>query len=135
MPARPVDIEQVRAALESSLEQKMRSSLIEQISSDRESELERFYVKVTAELARQFRREINDLSLRTLAASEASMERRLEQLIRLIEAARVADHRTVARALYQIETNRLEDRSRLGEELENLGAIRSQAMPSSPTTN
>ena len=139
MPGRPVDVEQLRAALESSLksslEEGIHSSLLEQVSRDRESALDRYYVRVKDELARQFHREMNGLAVQTLAVSEASMERRLEQLIRLIEAAREVDHRQVQKALHYMESNRIEDRTRLGQSLESLGSIRDREFPVVPTTN
>ncbi len=139
MPGEPVDVEQLRAALESSLksslEEGIHSSLLEQVNRDRESALDRYYVRVKDELARQFHREMNGLAVQTLAVSDASMERRLEQLVRLIEAAREVDHHKVARALYHLESNRLEDRTRLGQSLESLGSIKGRKFPVVPTTN
>jgi len=139
MPARPVDVEQLRAGLESSLksslEEAVHDSLIEKVKQDREAALEHYYVQLKDELARQFRNEMNGLAVRTLAASEASTDRRFEQLIRLIEAVRAVDHRQIAKALHYIESNRLQDRTRLGQSLESLGAVTEQELLITPTTN
>jgi anti-sigma factor RsiW len=139
VPGRPVDVDQLRTELESSLkssiEEAVQDSLIEKVKQDRETALDRYYVKLKDELARQFGYEMNGLAVRTLAASEASTDRRFEQLIRLIEAVRAVDHRQIAKALHYIESNRLEDRIRLGQGLESLGAIREQELPITPTTN
>lgn len=135
LPGQPVDIERLSAALETSLkaslEEEIHDGLMEQVSRDRESALERYHVRLKDELARQFSHEMDDFAVRTLAASEASTERRLEQLIRLIEAARAVDHRQIAKALHYLESSRLEDRTRLGESLESLGEM----LPANPTTN
>ena len=122
-PARPVDIGQLRAALETSLEEAIHGSLIEQVSRDRESALERHYVRLKNELARQSRHEMNELAKLTLSASQTATEERLAELIRLIEAARIVDHRQIARAIEKIESNRLQDRTRFGESLVSLASL------------
>ena len=139
VPGRPVDVEQFRAAMESSLksslEEEIHSRLIEQVSRNRESALERHYARLRDELAEQSRIEMSELAEMTLAASQAATEQRLAQLIRLIEAARALDHRQIAKALHYIESNRLQDRIRLGQGLESLGDIREQELPVTPTMN
>jgi hypothetical protein len=139
VPGRPVGLEKLRASLESSLksslEEDIHRSLIEKVRQDRKTALERYYVQLKDDLAQQFRQEMSGVALQMLAASEASTDRRLEQLIRLIEAARAVDHRQIARALHYIESNRLQDSIRLGEGLESLGAIREKELPVAPTTN
>ncbi|MHC4363279.1 MAG: anti-sigma factor family protein [Planctomycetota bacterium] len=136
MPSRPVDIEQLRTALESSLksslEEGIHTSLIEQVSRDRESALERHYVRLKDELARQSRHEMSELAEVTLAASQTATEQRLAELIRLIEAARTVDHWQIARAFEQMESNRLQDRTRFGESLVSLASLKNDMMPDDP---
>lgn len=133
LPARPADTQQLQAALEtslkSSLEQAIRNSLLEQVNRDRELALERHYAQLRDELTRQFYHDSNEFAVRTLAASRAATEQRLAELIQLIEAARTVDHLQVATAFEQIESNRLEDRTRFGKGLERLIAEKKQGLP------
>ena len=139
MPTRPVDIEQLQIALETSLqtslEEGIYSSLIEQVKRDRESALERHYVRLKDELARQSRYEMNEVAEMTLTASQTAMEERLAELIHLIEAARTVDHWQVARAFEQIESYRLQDRTRFGESLVSLASLRNEITPDDPERN
>lgn len=139
MPSRPVDIEQLRTALESSLksslEEGIQGSLIEQVNRDRESALERYYVRLKDELARQSRREMSELAEMTLTASQMATEQRLAELIRLIEAVRTVDHWQIARALEQIESYRLQDRTRFGESLVSLASLKNEITPDDPERN
>ncbi len=139
LPSRPADIEQLQAALETSLkaslEEGIYSSLIEQVKRDRESALERHYVRLKDELARQSRYEMNEIAGMTLTASRTATEQRLEELIALIEAARTIDHWQVARALEQVESNRLQDRTRFGESLVSLASLKNEMTPDDPERN
>jgi hypothetical protein len=139
MPARPADIGQLQAALETSLkaslEEGIHSSLIEQVNRDRESALERHYVRLKDELARQSRYEMNEIAGITLTASRTATEQRLEELIGLIEAARTIDHWQIARALEQVESNRIEDRTRFGESLVSLASLKNEMTPDDPERN
>ncbi len=139
LPVRPADIGQLQAALETSLkaslEEGIYSSLIEQVNRDRESALERHYVRLKDELARQSRYEMNEIAGMTLTASRTATERRLEELIGLIEAVRTIDHWQVARALEQIESNRLQDRTRFGESLVSLASLKNEMAPDDPERN
>ncbi|UCF14373.1 MAG: zf-HC2 domain-containing protein [Phycisphaerales bacterium] len=124
MPGRSVDIDELRVALEgsmkSSLEEGIQNKLIERVNLDREAALDRHYARLKDEFARQSRREMSELAEMTLAASQAATEERLAELVRLIEAARLADHWQIRRALKQTEANRLQDWTRFGESLINL---------------
>jgi hypothetical protein len=133
LPSRSADIQQLQAALEaslrSSLERGIHGSLIEQVNRDRELALERHYMRLRDELARQSRHEMNELARMTLAASRTATEQRLEELIRLIEAARTIDHLQVERALDLMESSRLEDRTRFGEGLVSLATLKNEGLP------
>jgi len=139
MPAHSADIEQLQTVLETSLkaslEEGIYSNLIEQVKRDRESALERHYVRLKDELARQSRYEMNEIAQMTLTASRAATEQRLEELIALIEAARTIDHWQVARALEQVESNRLQDKTRFGESLVSLASLKNEMMPDDPERN
>jgi len=139
LPARSADIGQLQTALETSLkaslEEGIYSSLIEQVKRDRESALERHYVRLKGELARQSRYEMNEIAQMTLTASRTATEQRLEELIGLIEAARTVDHWQIARAIEQIESNRLQDRTRFGESLVSLASLKNEITPGDPERN
>ena len=139
MPTRPADIDQLQAALETSLkaslEEGIYSNLIEQVNRDRESALERHYVRLKDELARQSRHEMSEVAEMTLTASQAATEQRLAELIRLIEAARTVDHWQVAKAFEQIESYRLQDRTRFGESLVSLASLKNEMTPDDPERN
>ena len=139
MPTRPADIGQLQAALETSLkaslEEGIHSSLIEQVNRDRESALERHYVRLKDELARQSRYEMNEVAEMTLTASQTATEQRLAELIRLIEAARTVDHWQIAKAFEQMESNRIQDRTRFGESLVSLASLKSEMTLEDPERN
>jgi uncharacterized membrane protein YvbJ len=123
---RSPDMKQLQAALEtslkSSIEQTIRKSLLEQVHSDRELALERHYVRLKDELTRQLHQNISDFAVQTLAASRAVTDRRLADLIQLIEAARAVDHYQIRMALEQMESNRLQDKTHFGKGLMSLAA-------------
>lgn len=123
---RSPDIEQLQTAIEtslkSSLEQTIHKSLLEQVSRDRELALERYYVRLKDELTRQLHQNISDFAVQTLAASRAVTDRRLADLIQLIEAARTVDHYQIRMALEQMESNRLQDKTHFGKGLVSLAA-------------
>lgn len=135
LPDRPVNLEEVQVALETSLkssvERAVQQNLAEQVSRDRELALERFYVRLREELTGQFRQEVNKFAVQTLAESRAETEQRLAYLIQLIEAARTVDHWQVAKALEQIESSRLQDRTRFGEQLVSFVALKNEVPPNS----
>jgi low affinity Fe/Cu permease len=119
-----VDIEKLQAALEPMI----RRNLQEQIDHDRELALERHTAQLKEELTQQFYRELNGVATKTLTASRLATEQRLVELIELIEAARAVDHMQVASAFERMEVNRLQDQSRIGENLMKL-AIHKNNVP------
>jgi len=139
LPVRPIDAEQLRSALEtslkSSLDEAIHGSLIEQVKRDRESALEHHYVRLKSELARQSRHEMNELAKMTLCASQTATEERLAELIRLIEATRIVDRQQIARALEKIESNRLQDQTRFGESLVSLASLQDNRVLGDPEHN
>jgi len=139
LPAGPGDIAQLRAAMEGSLKSSLKegiySSLIEQVNRDREAALERHYLRLKDELARQFRHEMNELAEMTLTASKTATEQRLAELIRLIETARAVDHWQAAKAFEQVESNRFRDRNRFGESLVSLASLKNEMTSDDPGQN
>ncbi len=98
--AQPVDIEQLRAEIETSLRSSLTASC-EQIKD---------------ELHQQVQRDLTEFSAQTLAASTTVTDQRLMELIRLIDAARMQDYLRVAAAIEKIEI----DKTKLGNGLQAL---------------
>jgi len=96
----PVDIEQLRAEIEASLKSSLAASC-EQIKD---------------ELHQQVQRDLTEFAAQTLAASTTMTDKRLMELIRLIDAARMQDYLRVAAAIEKIEI----DKTKLGNGLQLL---------------
>lgn len=122
----PVDVEQLQAALESSLksslEPTIRRDLFEQMDRRWESVFATSCAQLKEELHQQVRHDLTEFASQTLAASRTLTDQRLIELIQLIEAARMQDRRRVEEALELIELNRLHDRTRFGKGLQTLVA-------------
>jgi len=115
----PVNVQELQAALESSLKSSLvpsiRQELLSQMDDRWQSTLAASNAKVKDELARQVRRDLTEFAAQTLAASGTRTDQRLMELIRLIEAARVQDRQRMASAFDYIE-------SRFGNGLVTLAA-------------
>ena len=115
----PLDVQELRAALESSLKSSLapaiRQELLSEMDDRWQSTLTASHARIKDELARQVRRDLTEFAAQTLAASGSRTEQRLMELIRLIEAARIQDRRRMAEAFDYIE-------SRFGNGLVTLAA-------------
>ena len=115
----PLDAQELRAALESSLksslEPDIRQKLLSEMDDRWQSTLAASHTQLKDELARQVRRDLTEFAAQTLAASGTRTDQRLMELIRLIEAARVQDRQRMAAAFDYIE-------SRFGNGLVTLAA-------------
>lgn len=103
----PLDAEELRAALESSLrtslEPALRESLTEQMDERWQSAFAANCAQLKDELQQQVRRDLMEFATQTLAASGTLTNRRLMELARLIEAARITDRERIEKAFKQIE--------------------------------
>lgn len=90
------------------------------ILADVQEEMSRGYASVRNELSREFREEMNEYALQTLAVSSASTNQMLTELIDVIGDARQADREWIVGAMTAIEQNRLEDNTLLTSGLEML---------------
>jgi hypothetical protein len=97
---KPINIEQLRAEIENSMKLSLAASC-EQIKD---------------ELHQQVQRDLTEFAAQTLAASTTMTDRRLIELIRLIDAARMQDYLRVAAAIEKIEM----DKTKLGNGLQAL---------------
>ncbi|MHC4425442.1 MAG: anti-sigma factor family protein [Planctomycetota bacterium] len=108
-------MEQLKSALESDI----RRNLLEEINHDRtlalagyRADLKEQFDELRAELDQQHRRDLNEFAVKTLAASSAVTNQLLTELIMSIAAVQTRDRRSVVAALSQIESNRLQDKTR-----------------------
>ena len=115
----PLDVQELRAALENSLKSSLvpaiRQELLSEMDDQWQSTLAASHAQIKDELARQVRRDLAEFATQTLAASGTQTDRRLRELIQLIEAARVQDRQRMATAFDYIE-------SRFGNGLVTLAA-------------
>ncbi len=98
----PLDAEQLRADIESSLratlEPAIRQDVLEEMDARWESAFAAKGAELKDELQHQVRRDLMEFAAQTLAASGARTEQRLAELVQVIEAARMQDRRRVAEA-------------------------------------
>ena len=113
---RPPDVEQLQAALEPAI----RSKLLEEMDHRWQLALASSYVRLQDELSQQYRRDLNQFAVQTLAASNAVTHQLLAELVQAINVAQTQDLRRVAAALEQIDSNRLQDKTQLTNDLETL---------------
>jgi hypothetical protein len=105
----PLDVEELRAALESplrtSLEPALREGLTEQMDERWQSAFAANCAQLKDELQQQVRRDLMEFATQTLAASGTMTNQRLIELARLIETARIKDRERIEKAFQQIEFN------------------------------
>ncbi len=121
---KPVDLDQLRDALTPSvaaaIEPALRARLADEMRRDYQIALANTYVRVKEELTAQYRNDLNQYALQTLAASNAVTNELLTQLVQSIDTAQTQDLRRITRALYEIEMNRVQDRTQLASGLQTL---------------
>jgi len=104
---KPVAVEELRAALESSLrtslEPAIRQAVLAEADRRWQSAFNASYDQLKEELARQARYDLTQFAAQTLAACGTQTDQRLKELIQLIEAARIQDRRRIEEALDHIE--------------------------------
>ncbi len=136
------DAEQLQAALEPAI----RQNLLDEIKNYWQLGLASNYVRLKDELSDQYRNDLDQLAIQTLAASNAVTNELLEELIESINTAQTQDRQWVAAALEQIELNRLRDNARLSnafatfavqteDELQNMAQLLSYTQPDSSVPN
>ena len=98
----PVNVQELRATLESSLKSSLvpeiRRELLSQMDDRWQSTLAASNAKVKDELARQIRRDLELFADRTLTTIGSLTEQRLMEFARIIEAARIKERQRVAAA-------------------------------------
>ena len=121
---KPMDPEELRAALvpsvAASLEPALREKLSEEMKQQYRLALADTYVRLREELTAQYRDDLNRFAVQTLAASNAVTNELLANLVQAIDTAQAQDLRRVALALERIERNRVQDRTQLASGLQTL---------------
>jgi hypothetical protein len=113
---RAPDMEQIRAALEPSIRQK----LLDETKQYMQVGLANAYVRIKDELSQQYRQELNRVALQSVAASNAVTNELLTQLVESFNEAQDQDRQRIATALGQIESRRRQDRTDLSNALATL---------------
>ncbi len=128
---KPMDLDQLRDALTPSvaaaIEPAMRARLADEMRRDYQLALAGTYLRVKEELTEQYRSDLNRMALQMLAASNAVTNELLTQLVQNIDTAQTQDLRRITRALYEIEMNRVQDKTQLASGLQTL-AYRTDAI-------
>jgi hypothetical protein len=121
---KPPDLDELRDALTPSvaaaLEPAIRARLADEMRRDYQIALAGTYVRVKEELTQQYRSDLNRMALQMLAASNAVTNELLTQLVQSIDTAQTQDLRRITRALYEIEMNRVQDKTQLASGLQTL---------------
>jgi hypothetical protein len=118
--AEPIDVEQLRTDLERSVAASLRPVVEERVDARLQAALTDGQADLSATLTAQVREELKVFGSQLMAGSEAMMDRRLDDFLELIEAARLKDRQRVAQAFEQIELNRMREVRQLGLGLRTL---------------
>ncbi len=114
---RPPDLNQLQQALVASIEPTVRRKVIEDLSRQWQATLETTYVALREDLTVQYRHELAQVAVQTLAASNANTNRLLENLIESINVADVQKRQWFAAGLEQIDTARRQDNTQFADAL------------------
>jgi len=123
---KPLDADQLRADIESSLraslEPAIRQDLLEEMDTRWESEFATRSVELKDEFQQQVRRDLMEFATQTLTYATNQTNQRLDELARQIYAARVQDRQRAAEAFEYLKSNMLLDRSQFENSLVTLAA-------------
>jgi len=121
---KPLNLDQIREALTPSvaaaLEPALRATVVDEMRDDYQIALAGLYVRLKEELTEQYRNDLNRFAVQTLAASNAVTNELLTQLVQNIDTAQTQDLRRITRVLYEIEMNRVQDKTQLAGGLQTL---------------
>lgn len=111
------DVEQLREALTpsvaASLEPVLRQRLGEEMKDHYQVALAGTYVRLKEEVTQQYRDDLNRFAMQTLAASNATTNALLTELVQVIDTTQAQDLRRIALALSRIEAKQVQDRTQL----------------------
>lgn len=122
----PVNIDKLREAmtpsLAASIEPVLRAKVVDDLQRRYQLALTAAYVKVREELTEQYRDDLNRFAVQTLAASNATTNRLLVELLESIDAAQTRDLNRIGRVISEIERNRIQDKTQLAAGLQTLAS-------------
>ncbi|MEN6578388.1 MAG: hypothetical protein ABFD90_18730 [Phycisphaerales bacterium] len=122
----PVNLDKLREtlapSLAASIEPAIRAKVVEDLQHRYQLALAATYVKVKDELTEQYRDDLNRFAIQTLAASNATTNRLLTELVENIDTAKAQDLDWVAKVICQIEQNRIQDKTQLAAGLHTLAS-------------
>jgi anti-sigma factor RsiW len=128
-----VDIEQLRADVQASVLTSVgpavQEAVLAQVDQRLRTALATNNANFRAELGDQIRGDLQLFATQFTAGAERQMEKRFTELVQNIEQARLMDRQRVARALDQIEENRLRDKTQIGLGLQTVAALTAKATP------
>jgi hypothetical protein len=111
------DLEQLREALTpsvaASLEPVLRQKLGEEMRGHWQVALAATYVRLKDDITQQYRDDLNRFAVQTLAASNATTNALLRDLVQAIDTTQAQDRRRMALAISEIEAKRVQDRTQL----------------------
>jgi len=120
------DVRELRDALTpavaASLEPVLRQRLGEELKDHYQVALAGTYVHLKEDLAQQYRDDLNRYAVQTLAASNATTNALLGELVQAINTAQAQDLRRIAMTLSQMEAKRMQDRTQLAAGLVTLAS-------------
>jgi len=105
-----------------SLEPVLRQRLGEEMNDHYQVALAGTYVRLKDELAQQYRDDLNRFAVQTLAASNATTNALLAELVQAIDTAQTQDLRRIALTLSQMEAKRVQDKTQLAAGLVTLAS-------------
>jgi hypothetical protein len=118
------NVDQLREALTptvaAALEPALRQRLGEELKDHYQVALAGTYVRLKEELAQQYRDDLNRFAVQTLAASNATTNALLAELVQAIDTTQAQDFRRIALALSQIEAKQVQDRTQLAAGIQTL---------------
>jgi anti-sigma factor RsiW len=128
-----VDVEQLRADLQASvttaIQPAVQEAVLAQVDRRVRAGLTRDRAELRTDVAGQVREDLLPLVAKAATDSRALVEKRFEELVQVVEEARLRDRQNVARALEQVERNRLRDKAQIGLGLQSLAVLTTKATP------
>jgi len=114
---RPPDVNQLQQALVASIEPTVRRKVIEDLNRQWHATLETTYVALREDVTVQYRRDLAQVAVQTLAASNANTNHLLEHLIQSIKLAEMQNRQWFAAGLEEIDAARRQDNTQFAEAL------------------
>lgn len=109
------DIQQLREALAASIEPAVREKVVADLNRQLQSTLEANYVALREDLTQQYRRDLQQTAMQTLAASNTMTNHLLEDLIESINVAEGRKLQWYATSLAELDRSRRQENAQLAD--------------------